>query len=421
MTAHDSRNPDRSVTISEAFDKLGDYYTEQHGPGSAEQGWDRLQRALDDDEPADDPAPDQPDRSTISWWKRPLVKYWVAGVLMSAGSLVTFYAGPLVAGVATVAMLVALTIGVAALLETNRRQIAKIEATRLAREHREEIRAQKSRRKAVRKAALARQKAVQDIGRMDSSGIVDLAGADLTETDLTEVNLVGANLAGATLDGKNLRGGNLYGTNLADASLFGAELSRAELSGADLTRADLTTARLIGTRLAGTTLTNAHLTGAILSGAVLAAAHLSGADLAGAVLSGADFNNADLSGAALPSAYITRAYLAGANLEGADLGRANLRGSHLYGANLTRANLAAADLTHTDLRRAILIGADLTDAKLLDLTALEEVTWSEATIWGRYRNDVIKRSTPLGRGCYRLNPAEGTSPGPVLLPRIPVV
>ncbi len=39
---------------------------------------------------------------------------------------------------------------------------------------------------------------------------------------------------------------------------------------------------------------------------------------------------------------------------------------------------------------------------------------SQATIWGRYREDVIKLSILLGRGCHRLNPSEGTSPRPTI-------
>lgn len=425
MTAN-HRRPDRPITIAEAFDALGDHYTDQHGPGSADAGWARLQQVLDADEffaehePAPPHGPPPLTLEPVSWWQWTVFKYLAAVVMMGAGAGGTLRTDGMEQLLSGVCMAVALLVWVGALMQGTRRKAAAAEIERLNFESCAEFVERHVRLAAVRSAAEARQATIESLGKTDSSGVVDLTEADLTDADLTEVSLIGARLQGVMLDGKNLRAANLYGADLTGASMFGAELSRAELSGADLTGADLASAHLVGARLTHSVLTGANLTGANLSGALLTGADLSRAELAGAMLSGAELAAADLSQAVLTGAYITRAYLVGANLEAAGLTGANLCGSHLRGANMTCAELAGADLTHTDLRQAVLIGADLTEAKLLDLTDLEEVTWSEATLWGRYRDDVIKQSVPIGRGCYRLNPSEGSSPGPIIpTPRVP--
>lgn len=421
---HNDHTP-HSITIHEAFDKLSDYLTERQGPGSTEQGWARLQRALDTDEPADHPAPHRRARageiarSIESWWQRSTVKYWAACLLITIG--VTTSGTGLPGMLVTVVCLpVGGVLTFYALFRSARRQEAEAEAARLRHQQRHEMRVHNARRAAVRRQTAANKRRIGPLGRMDSSGALDLAGADLTHADLTDLSLIGATLTEATLDGRNLRFANLYEADLSGASMFGIDLSRADLSGADLANADLACAHLIGARLSGAVLSGANLAGANLSCAVLSGADLSGADLSGAILSGADLSGANLSGATLANAYITGAHLQAANLSGADLEQANLRGSYLPRADMTRANLTGATITHAVLRHTVFIGAGLSGAHLPDLTDLEEVTWSETTVWGRYHEDVIKRSIPLGAGRYKLNPPEDTALGPILQPRLPI-
>ncbi|WP_218020756.1 pentapeptide repeat-containing protein [Nocardia grenadensis] len=69
----------------------------------------------------------------------------------------------------------------------------------------------------------------------------------------------------------------------------------------------------------------------------------------------------------------------GVNLQDACLARANPRGAYLHRADLTRTDLTGADISTTTVEHTALIGATRTGAKLLDLTDLEEATWSEAT------------------------------------------
>lgn len=95
----------------------------------------------------------------------------------------------------------------------------------------------------------------------------------------------------------------------------------------------------------------------------------------------------------------------GTNLAGAILHRANLHRAYLHRANLSRADLRDADLRDAVLTRAILIDTDLTGADLGDVDDLREITWSKRTRWGRYYPDVLPRSTPLGRGRFKLNPS----------------
>ncbi|MFI9536841.1 pentapeptide repeat-containing protein [Nocardia fusca] len=419
------RDADRPITITNAFDALGDYYTEQHGPSSPDRGWERLARALDAEEHFDEESttllgPGETAANRVSWWQWTFFKYLAAGALMGAGAVGTFKTTGVQGFLSNVLMVVALLIFVGALMQGTRRRIAAAEAERLNREDCAKFVERHARLTAVHSAAETRQATIANMGKTAAPGIIDLTEADLTTTDLTEVNLIGALLRGVMLDGKNLRAANLYGADLSGAGMFAADLSRAELSDAHLAGAELGGAQLVGARLTRANLTGANLTGVNLSGAILSGANLTGVNLSGAMLSGAELAAADFTGATLTSAYLTRAYLAGAHLEGARLAGANLRGAHLRGANMSCADLTGADLTHTDLRKAVLIGADLTGAKLIDLADLEEVTWSEATLWGRYRQEVIERSIPLGRGCYRLNPAEGSSPGPIVpIPRVP--
>lgn len=51
----------------------------------------------------------------------------------------------------------------------------------------------------------------------------------------------------------------------------------------------------------------------------------------------------------------------------------------------------------------------LSGAKLPDLEAMRAVTWSERTVWGIHRAQVLMRSTPLGRGRYELNSVDATA------------
>lgn len=123
---------------------------------------------------------------------------------------------------------------------------------------------------------------------------------------------------------------------------------------------------------------------AIRPGADLARARLHGVELPGADLTGADLTSADLR-----QAYLVEAVLVDAKLAHAQLDHADLRGADLTGADLTRVDAA---------------GTDFSEAEIPGIATAKDVTWSEATRWGEYSDEVRSRSRSLGGGRYRLNP-----------------
>ncbi|WP_084161358.1 pentapeptide repeat-containing protein [Nocardia sp. BMG51109] len=245
--------------------------------------------------------------------------------------------------------------------------------------------------------------------RRDSSGAADLASMDLRGVELLGVNLIGARMAGANMEGSRLRGANLYGADLSAANIFSADLSRAELANVNLHQANLSFALLAGARLACANLSGAHVTGANLSSVIASRTDFSSADLSGAILAGTDLSEADLSDAILTGAYMSGAHLHGVNLENANLSWASLRKAYIYRANLSHANLNGANLLGAVLKYSILIEANLIDTKISDISNMEEVTWSEGTKWGSHREEVLRMSVPIGRGRYKLNPRDGAA------------
>lgn len=246
-------------------------------------------------------------------------------------------------------------------------------------------------------------------------------GADLTGANLMRASLVGVDLSGAVIDGNSLRGANLYGANLCGASLFGADLYRAELTKANLAGANLSGACLLGAHMKAANLNHANLTGANLSNTLLSRADFSFADMPGAILSGADLSDADFSSADLSSTLMSNAHLHSSNLSRTTLVKANLRGVYLYKANLSSADLRGARFVNARLNHVNLIDADLSGAFFSTLDVLQDVIWSERTVWGKYREEVIQNSVPIGRGRYKLNPPDGTAnSGIPLVPKVPV-
>ncbi|MFI9538113.1 pentapeptide repeat-containing protein [Nocardia fusca] len=236
MTSEHLDGPRWPIPLGEAFEKLGDYYTNQHGPGSADDGWARLQRVLGADEPtaaAAEPAPGRWQRladRVQSWWDRVTVKYWVASVLMVIGVAYAGADGVLEVFAAAVAVSCATALALSALLQSARRQEAEAKAAKVLQEHRREMRIQIARRDNARRRAAERHLVVQTVGRTDKAGIIHLSSVDLRDHNLAEFNLIGAALEEATLDGMNLCGANLYGATLTGSSMFGTELSRADLT-----------------------------------------------------------------------------------------------------------------------------------------------------------------------------------------------
>ncbi|MGY2119406.1 pentapeptide repeat-containing protein [Nocardia gipuzkoensis] len=440
-----------AITISQAIEKWGSYLAERHGGGNVDAGWARLQRTMDQERPTLRRRPVQRAKKasgplTQASRMQSAAEVFV-GCALLAGTVVTFIRTVGGWWVIPAALL---------LFYISDRSTKNLEVRLQEQERKKEL--QESREKinqavARREAASAFRDLLQrnphhfsqcQPGRKDKPSMAGgaatpssqpacpdadpvgpaspaLTGVDLTRADLLSLNLIGADLSGANLDGNTLRAANLYGANLCGTTMFSTDLSRADLTGAKLTSATLCCANLTGARLVRANLSGAGLAGANVSSAMLSEADLSSTDLSGAMLSGADLSSADLSGANLSGAYMSDVHLHSANLTGAVLCRANLRGAYLYRANLTCADLTGAKLTHAVFTHAILIDADLTGAEFSALAELQDVTWSERTSWGHYRVEVQRRSIPIGRGRYKLNPTDNspTNDQPIV-PWIPV-